>query len=139
METDPEAERRALPRTNARHWIGVSAEDIPPGWIDDMVKRLFDELNRQMIRVEQISIQESDKKNASNQHEDNPDVREKAIRTLGRLQSQLERLTRMEMERASLRATKTTRTRNETRAGIRRDVLAAVESARTRNGTGEPQ
>ena len=139
METDPETERRAYPRTNAKHWIGVSAEDIPPGWIDDMVKRLFDELNRQMIRAERISEQESDKKNAKGEYDDNPELREKAARTLGRLQSQLERLTQMEMERASLRATKKTRTRTETRADIRRSVLAAVDSARTRNGTGDPE
>ncbi|MEJ0027335.1 MAG: hypothetical protein WDN01_15025 [Rhizomicrobium sp.] len=137
METDPEAARRALPRTNAKHWIGVTAEDIPPGWIDDMVKRLFDELNRQMIRVERISEQESDKKNANGEYDDKPDAREKAARTLGRLQNQLERLTRMEMERASLRATKKTGTRTETRARLQRDVLAAVHAGRASDGTGE--
>jgi len=137
METDPETERRAYPRTNAKHWIGVTAEDIPPGWMDDMVKRLFDELNRQMIRAEQASINEPDlKKEAESVKQ--LETREKHARVLVRLRGELERLTQMEMERASLRATKTTRTRTETRAGIRRDVLAAVESARTRNGTGEP-
>ena len=138
METDPETERRAYPRTNAKHWIGVTAEDIPPGWMDDMVKRLFEELNRQMIRAEQASINEPDlKKEAESVKQ--LETREKHARVLVRLRGELERLTQMEMERASLRATKTTRTRTETRAGIRRSVLAAVESARTRNGTGEPQ
>ena len=138
METDPETERRAYPRTNAKHWIGVNAEDIPPGWMDDMVKRLFDELNRQMIRAEQASINEPDlKKEAESVKQ--LETREKHARVLVRLRGELERLTQMEMERASLRATKTTRTRTETRAGIRRSVLAAVESARTRRGTGEPQ
>jgi hypothetical protein len=139
MKTDPETERRALPRTNAKHWIGVAAEDIPPGWMDDMVKRLFDELNRQMIRAERASIHEPDLKKNEIESDEQLEVREKRARVLVRLRGELERLTRMEMERASLRATKKTRTRTETRADIRRDVLAAVESARTRNGTGDPQ
>ena len=139
METDPETERRAYARSHPKHWIGVIAEDIPQGWMDDMVKRLFEELNRQMLRLEKTSTQESDKKDHNDMIADDPDKREKNARTLTRLRTDLEHLTKMEMERASLRATKTTRTRTETRAGIRRSVLAAVESARTRNGTGEPQ
>jgi len=139
MKTDPETERRAFPRTNAKHWIGVTAEDIPPGWMDDMVKRLFDELNRQMIRAEKASINEPDQKKDEAESDKQLEVREKRARVLVRLRGELERLTQMEMKRASLRATKKSRTRNETRADIRRDVLAAVESARTRNGTGDPQ
>ena len=139
MKTDPETERRAFPRTNAKHWIGVTAEDIPPGWMDDMVKRLFDELNRQMIRAEKASINEPDQKKDEAESDKQLEVREKHARVLVRLRGELERLTQMEMKRASLRATKKSRTRNETRADIRRDVLAAVESARTRNGTGDPQ
>ena len=138
METDPETERRAYPRTNAKHWIGVTAEDIPPGWMDDMVKRLFEELNRQMIRAEQASINEPDlKKEAESVKQ--LETREKHARVLVRLRGELERLTQMEMERASLRATKKTRTRRETRAGIQQDVLDAVQPIRARSGTGEPR
>ncbi len=137
METDPETERRALPRTNAKHWIGVTAEDIPPGWMDDMVKRLFDELNRQMIRAEQASIQEPDLKKDETESGKQLETREKRARVLVRLRGELERLTRMETERASLRATKKTGTRTETRARLQRDVLAAVHAGRTKDGTGE--
>jgi hypothetical protein len=137
MEPDPETERRVYPRENSKHWVGVTADDIPPGWIDDMVKRLFDELNRQMIRAEKASRQESDKKDAKGEIEDDPDKREKNARILTRLQTQLERLTAMEMDRASLRATKAHRSRTETRDAIRRKVLAAIESGRSRNGDGE--
>ncbi len=138
MKTDPETERRAYPRTNAKHWIGVSAEDIPHGWMDDMVKRLFDELNRQLIRAETASINEPDLKKEA-EDDKQLETREKRARVLVRLRGELERLTQMEMERASLRATKKTRTRTETRADIRRSVLAAIEPARARNGTGEPE
>ncbi|HJW41086.1 MAG TPA: hypothetical protein VJ476_07640 [Rhizomicrobium sp.] len=137
MTTEPETERRVYPRENSKHWIGVSAEDIPAGWIDDMVKRLFDELNRQMIRAEKASSQESDKKDHNGKFQDDPDAREKNGRILARLQTQLERLTAMEMDRASLRATKSTRTPTETRAAIRRKVLAAIDAGRIRNGDGE--
>jgi hypothetical protein len=136
MTTEPETERRVYPRENSQHWIGVSAEDIPPGWIDDMVKRLFDELNRQMIRAEKASSQESDKKDAQGNYPDDPDKREKNARVLARLQTQLERLTSMEMDRASLRATKSTRTPTETRAAIRRKVLAAIDAGRARDRDG---
>ncbi|MEJ1967106.1 MAG: hypothetical protein WDN03_00505 [Rhizomicrobium sp.] len=52
MTTNAQDAGDAVARTHPRHWIGINAEDIPQGWIDDMVKRLFEELNRQILRVE---------------------------------------------------------------------------------------
>ena len=139
METDPETERREFARSNSKHWENITAEDIPPGWIDTMVKRLFDELNRQLLRVERTSCQESDKKNALDEYDDDPDKREKNARILGRLQTSLERLTDMEMERAALRTTKAARTRTESRSAIRRRVLAATQPKPAGNRSGESQ
>jgi hypothetical protein len=139
MTTQPQTARGAVAPTHPDYWINVTAEDIPHGWIDNMVKRLFDELNRQMIRVEKTSCQESDKKDHEGKIADDPDKREKSARILARLQTSLERLTQMEMERAALRTTKTARTRTDARAAIRRRILAKSEPGPAGDGTGDPQ
>lgn len=139
METDPETARREFASTHPDYWKNITAEDIPPGWIDGMVKRLFDELNRQLLRVEKTSIQESEKKDALGNIPDDPDKREKNTRILGRLQTSLQRLTEMEMERAALRTTKAARSRTESRSAIRRRVLAATQPGGAGKGAGDPQ
>jgi hypothetical protein len=139
---------REYARTNPKHWINLTAEDIPPGWIDDMVKRLFEELNRQLLRFEKTGSTDPVDVEAGNasgpaqtgERGDEKSIaaaREQDARTLARLQASLERLTKMEMDRASLRATKSSRTRGETRAQIQSDVLARHESGRTRGEGGE--
>jgi hypothetical protein len=141
---------RAYARTNPKYWTNLTAEDIPAGWIDDMVKRLFDELNRQMQRFENTGSTDPVDVTAGNasggpaqQDRDNEknaaESREQDARTLARLQASLERLTKMEMDRASLRATKDTRTRGETRAEIQSDVLAYFEPGGTPGASGETQ
>ena len=127
METDPETERRAYARTHYKHWIGITAEDIPPGWIDDMVKRLFEELNRQMIRLEKTSTQASDKKDHNDMIEDDPEKREKNARTLTKLRTDLEHLTKLEMDRASLRATKSARKPSAARAKLAQQLAETAE------------
>jgi hypothetical protein len=123
METTSEPEGAALPRTNPKHWKNISAEDIPPGWIDDMVKRLFQELNGQLIRVERASSQRTDKKNAKDEYEDLPDRAEQDARTLSSLQRSLAALTKMEIERKSLRNAKKSKTRIETREAIAKQIF----------------
>ena len=103
-------------------------------------ERLFEELNRQMIRIERTSQQVSDKKDASGNFEDNPEEREQHARTLTRIQTQLERLTRMEMQRASLRVTrKKSRKPSEIRAEIQRAILGSLGSGAARKGDGGTQ
>jgi hypothetical protein len=143
---------RAYARTNPKYWTNLTAEDIPPGWIDDMVKRLFDELNRQMQRFENTGSTDPVDTNAGNapagrqvktqkrdENKSTAESREQDARTLARLQASLERLTKMEMDRASLRATTDTRTRGETRAEIQSDVLAHFEPGGTAGQGGEAQ
>ena len=136
MDTTPEDGARVYARTHPKHWINITAEDIPPGWIDDMVKRLFEELNRQLIRIERTSMQVTDKKNASDEYDDNPDEREQHARTLARIQTQLERLTQMEMERASLRATKKFRKPRESRADVQRTILGVLDAGSAPKSSG---
>ncbi|HEX4301531.1 MAG TPA: hypothetical protein VHZ78_01970 [Rhizomicrobium sp.] len=139
MTTTPEDGARVYARTHPNHWINISAEDIPTGWIDDMVKRLFEELNRQMIRIERTSMQMSDKKNDKNEYDDKPEEREQHARTLARIQTQLERLTEMEMKRASLRKTKKSHKPKETRADVYGRLMGTTEPGRAPKRTGEAQ
>jgi hypothetical protein len=78
---------------------GVKPDDIDPEWLDQMVKRLFRELNRQLACIESTKPDDSDTKKAS--------VRATHVRALGALELTLERLARMEQERIAKRQTKT--------------------------------
>jgi hypothetical protein len=88
-----------------------------------MVKRLFQELNGQLIRVERASSQRTDKKNAKDEYEDLPDRAEQDARTLSSLQRSLAALTKMEIERKSLRNAKKSKTRIETREAIAKQIF----------------
>ena len=127
METDPETERCAHPRESFKHWIGVTAEDIPQGWMDDMVKRLFEQLNRELIRAENVSKQQTETKDHNDKIVDDPNRREQAARILTRLRTDLERLTKMESERASIRATKSARKPSAARAKLARQLAETPE------------
>ena len=127
MATTPETADRALPRTNPLHWKNISAEDIPPGWIDNMVKRLFEVLNGSLIRIERASAQRTDAKGPNGKYEDDPDRDEQDARTIASLQRSLALLTKMEIEGKSRRATKKTRTRIETREAIAKQLAETPE------------
>ncbi len=60
--------------------------EIPEGWIDQMTKRLLDELNRQLIRMENVKNDDFSKTSATE--------RERDARTLAQLERTLERLSR---------------------------------------------
>ncbi len=115
--------------TNPKFWKGVTAEDIPQGWMDDMIKRLFDELNRELIRVEDKSRKQSDKEwPQTREPPETPADRAANARTLASLQHTLERLTRMELQRQSLRETKVGPNHDGAREELERriDRLAAA-------------
>jgi Zn-dependent M32 family carboxypeptidase len=111
--------------------VGVTAEDIPQGWMDDMIKRLFDELNRQLIRIE-------DKAKRENQPDETPEEEATDARKLANLQRALERLTQMEMQRQSLRETKVGVSDDDARLALERRLdqrLAAIRAQRTSEGS----
>ena len=128
MKTCKRTGRGPYAREHPKHWLGVTAEDIPQGWMDDMIKRLFEELNREMIRIETRSRKMSDKK--ENAPEDTDEEQEKRTRKLERVQRTLKNLTQMELERQLPRETKVTRY-DDPHAELERRLnqrLAAIEA-----------
>ena len=118
--------------TNPNAWKNVTAEDIPPGWIDNMVKRLFDELNRQLIRVERTSSQISDKKDVHGNYEDDPERRASDAHTLATLVRSMEKLDSLETKRAGVRATKAIRKPKDVRKALAKQISEKLEpSAKT--------
>lgn len=99
---------------------GVTPEDIDSEWMNDMVKRLFKELNRQMCQLEGL------KEGSST----GPD-RAANARTLSSLERTLERLARMERERELLREKKVAVKNDEVRdALIRRLDQLLIRAAK---------
>jgi hypothetical protein len=109
MKTCPK-KGSANPRESIKHWVGVTADDIPPGWIDDMVKRLFEIVNRDMIRLEGVQLAESDK-DPDGQRKEAKDPKEvlDAVAQRQRLATEirrnLEKLSALETKRAQPRKT----------------------------------
>jgi hypothetical protein len=99
---------------------GVKPDDIDSEWLNDMVKRLFKELNRQMCQLEGL------KEGSSTAPE-----RAANARTLGSLERTLERLARMEREREALRQKKVAKKNDEAREALirRLDQLLASGAA----------
>lgn len=112
----------AYARENPKHWIGVEAEDIPQGWMDDMVKRLFDILNRRMIRLEKAQIAQSEQKDLTGTP---PPLNYKQEAEFARLANQmrtdLEKLREIEMKRQSKKPKSKTGDA-ESRAEIKRRI-----------------
>jgi hypothetical protein len=93
-------------------WIGRDPEDVPQGWIDDMIRRELEEWNRQMIKLETASKKETESQSDARSREQN-------ARTLAILQRQLKEILRAEDDRALRRETR--------RAEGAEDAVAALE------------
>jgi len=113
-DTNTKTRRTDVSDTAADAWIGRQADDIPPGWMDNMIRRLFDEWNREMIKLEDL-------KNGSNKSADAAS-RAHDARTLAQLERSLERLIRLETGRATLRSTKVSNNHEGARAALVRDL-----------------
>ncbi len=128
--TTAETGARAFPRTNARHWIGLTADDIPQGWMDDMVRRLFDVLNRSMIQLESATVP------ALDESADDVKKRKAALddaarktRLANQMQTALDRLTEMETKRVTTRKTRMeARSYDDARKELIRRIDAALSS-----------
>ena len=108
-------------RTTAAYWVGREAEDLPPGWMDDMIRRLFDEWNRQMIKLEDL-------KSGSNKSED-AQSRAHDARTLAQLERSLDALIKLETQRATSRSKKVSTNHAEARAAFERRVADFARAA----------
>ena len=104
----PDGEK--YPRENSKHWIGRDAEDVPPGWMDDMVRRMLEQVNRQLIKLEDLKNDEREP--------NDPKTREQNARTLDRLERMLDRLVRLETARVVLRSTKVASSHEGARAAL---------------------
>lgn len=98
----------AYTRTHPKHWEGVVAEDIPHGWMDDMVKRLFEIINRDMIRLEsaQLTVRSEKGPDGKPLPEDLDAAMvsvAKQERLVAQIQRSMERLTEMELKRVPSR------------------------------------
>jgi flagellar biosynthesis regulator FlaF len=104
---------------------GIGPEDITEDWMDDMVKRLFRELKRQLSQVENA-------KPAPETHQ--AGLRAANARTLAGLERTLERLARLEQQRALVRETKVTANKDNARAALERRITLLIETARVESG-----
>lgn len=93
---------------------GVKPDDIDPGWMDEMVKRLFKQLQTQLARIEATKPEDGDTRKAS--------VRAANIRALGQLERTLERLARMEQERTARRTARASESSEDVRARLQHRI-----------------
>ncbi|MBS0273744.1 MAG: hypothetical protein JSR55_04930 [Proteobacteria bacterium] len=93
----------------------LNPEDIDSDWLDDMVKRLFNELDRQMKQVEDSRTGSADAQG-----------RAANARTLASLERTLERLSRTERERAAQRTSKALTKDGNRRAEIERKIARII-------------
>ena len=115
----------AFPRENPKHWIGLEAEDIPQGWIDDMVKRLFDVINRTLIRLEtaQMKVNDTDKTSAEILKE-----AAQQARLAAQLRADMERLRKIEMKKQAKKP-KVTVSDDDERAELKREIDRIIAAA----------
>jgi hypothetical protein len=94
----------------------LKPEDIDSDWIDDMVHRLFRQLERQLEHIEKFS--NDDKASARST---------KNARTLETLQRTMSQLTRMEAERVKYRKNNPKMTKEEALASMQRKLDLLIE------------
>jgi len=92
----------------------VCPGDIDSEWMDQMVNRLFKELQKQLARVEATKPEDNDTKTAA--------VRTANVRTLSAIERTLERLARMEQQRVASRKVRTTARNDELRAQLQHKI-----------------
>ena len=132
-DTNEQEARSAYPRENPKHWIGVEAEDIPLGWIDDMVKRLFDVMNRNLIRLETAQ------KKVNDENKDAAVILKEAsqqARLAAQIRNDLQRLRKLEMKRQAKKP-KVAVSDEEALAELERSldrIAAASGTAKTSDG-----
>jgi hypothetical protein len=106
----------------------AAATDTAPDseWLDDMVKRLISELEKQLSRVSQA--------------QDAGDAQSRAAdaRTLSSLERTLERLSRLETQRAAVREKKIAKHDPDARAALERRLDQRLAAIREKGAAGEP-
>jgi hypothetical protein len=103
--------------------LGIRPEDVDEQWMDEMVKRLFHELRRQLSQLETAKAIKDTPVEAGR--------RATNVRTLVSLERTLERLARLEQQRALARETKVAAGNDDAVAALERrlDQLLAADGA----------
>ena len=127
IETSQTNSGSAVPRTNPKDWVGVDAEDIPLGWIDDMTRRLFNIANRNLIRLETAQMKINDLGLTAEQIMKNT---AQHARLAAQIRTEVERLKKLELKRPS-RKSKVTVNDDQLRAELQREIdrIIAAETA----------
>ena len=104
---------------------GVKPQDIDSDWMDEMVNRLFSELKRELSQLENSKPKTAHEKQDAT-------VRATNARTLDSLQRTLERLNRMEADRATRSAAKGSISGAEARKRLEPRILEIVARIQSR-------
>lgn len=119
-DTSSPSANGALSHAELRAPSPTPQPEITPEWMDDMTRRLSRETKRQIAQLENAApVIGATREDAA--------VRAANVRTLDSLQRTLERLNRMEAERAARRAQKGNVNPQEARARIRARIIEIVE------------
>jgi hypothetical protein len=97
----------------------VRPGDVDSEWMDEMVKRLFTELQRQLACVEATRPEDNDVKKAQ--------TRAANLRTLSTIERTLERLARLEQQRIARRQTKAVASNDDMRARLQHRINLLLE------------
>ncbi|HVV65988.1 MAG TPA: hypothetical protein VHC42_10990 [Rhizomicrobium sp.] len=108
----------------------VGPDDIDSEWMDQMVKRLFKELQKQLARVEATRPEDNDTKQAQ--------VRTANVRTLSAIERTLERLARLEQQRIARRQTKAVASNDDMRARLQHRINLLLDYRGEEKIPGEP-
>lgn len=111
------------PRENSKHWIGRDAEDVPPGWMDDMVRRVLEQLNRRLIKLEDLKNDELEKSDTK--------LAERNSIMLSRTARDLERYIKLETMRSTLRTLKAVSSNEGALAELIHRIDRIAETLRT--------
>ena len=111
--------------------LGIRPEDVDEQWMDDMVKRLFHELRKQMSQLE-TALKKDDTAGDAVRRATN-------ARTLAGLERTLERLARLEQQRALSRETKVAATNDDALGRLKRRLDQLLAASETLPDSGESQ
>ncbi len=111
--------------------LGIRPEDVDEGWMDEMVKRLFHELRKQISQLE-TAMKKDDSPEQAGRRATN-------ARTLNSLERTLERLARLEQQRVLSRETKVAAKDDDTYAELERRLDQRLAANRTQLVPKKPQ
>lgn len=128
-ETEDAKDDKSFGDTAMRAWIGREAEDVPPGWMDNVVRRLLAQVNRELIKLEGTNMEKEP---------NDPATRDLSSQTLHRLELTLGRLIKLETQRAALRTGKASSNEGALEEFKRKlDALVAAAGQRPSDGADE--